>query len=260
MNLLASPLTPSTVIPAWVELSADVRWPVEIRRGSPRSFRLFLGDQAVILESPRGAWGAEEQQFLHEKMPWLRRQFANQGHFRFERAKLRMNRTTTARLFGRAVPIVYEVGPKLWYRFDGETLHIVLTDRWMKRSAAQRERVVVAVMRKLGADYLTKRTRHLAALVEIGVGDIRVKGHRSKWGSCSWEGNINLNWHLMMLDRQVIDYVILHELMHRLQMNHSPKFWAQVAKWMPEYKAVIARLRRDEWVLGVYDERVATTV
>lgn len=253
MNLLATPTTSSTVIPAWVALTPDVRWPLVVRRGSPRSYRLYLSEQQVVLESPTGVFGAAEAQFLHEKERWLQRQYGTHTRGREQRMALQAQRLTHARIFGRQVPIVYVTGPKLWYRFDGQQLTVVLTERWAQRGPSARGRVVAAVLRRAGTDYLIRRTRQLAEVVGVTIHDIRVRGHRSKWGSCSWQGNINLNWYLLLLPREVSDYVILHELMHRHEMNHSSRFWAHVATWLPDYKAVIQRLRTDEWVLGAYD-------
>lgn len=260
MNLRAVPAGLTETIPAWVALTGDVRWPVVVRRGSPRSYRLFLGDQQVVLESPTGSWGAAEAQFLREKERWLQRQFVRQAQGRHALAELRRTSLSQARLFGRPVPITFATGSKLWYRYDGQQLTVVLNARWARRLEAQpndRQRVVTAVLRRLATDYLTRRTRQLAELVGVTVHDIRVKGHRSKWGSCSYEGNINLNWYLILLDRAVADYVIVHELMHRLEMNHSDRFWAQVERWLPDYPALIKRLRADEWVLGAYESRPA---
>jgi predicted metal-dependent hydrolase len=73
---------------------------------------------------------------------------------------------------------------------------------------------------------------------ELGVdfGHVRVKDQRSLWGSCSREGNLNFNWRLTLAPFDVLDYVVLHELAHRHEMNHSRRFWAHVAKFCPDYR------------------------
>ncbi len=81
------------------------------------------------------------------------------------------------------------------------------------------------------------RVRRYAALIGVSFGRITIRNQKSKWGSCSAKGNLNFNCLLMLCPPEVLDYVVVHELCHRKEMNHSPKFWAEVEKYAPEYKA-----------------------
>ena len=81
------------------------------------------------------------------------------------------------------------------------------------------------------------RVRRYAALIGVGYGRITIRNQKSKWGSCSAKGNLNFNCLLMLCPPEVLDYVVIHELCHREEMNHSPKFWAEVEKYVPNYKA-----------------------
>ena len=80
------------------------------------------------------------------------------------------------------------------------------------------------------------RVRHFAPMVGVTYGRITIRNQRSRWGSCSGKGNLNFNCLLMLTPDHVIDYVVVHELCHRLEMNHSPKFWAQVERVLPDYQ------------------------
>ncbi len=80
------------------------------------------------------------------------------------------------------------------------------------------------------------RVRHYAYLIGVGYGRITIRNQKSKWGSCSAKGNLNFNCLLMLCPSEVLDYVVVHELCHRKEMNHSPKFWAEVEKYAPDYK------------------------
>lgn len=85
-------------------------------------------------------------------------------------------------------------------------------------------------------DYLPARARELAAKYGFSFHNVAIRNQRTRWGSCSSNGNLNFNQRLMMAPPQAIDYVIIHELCHLREMNHSPRFWALVAQFCPDYK------------------------
>ena len=82
---------------------------------------------------------------------------------------------------------------------------------------------------------IPERVRHYAPLVGVKYGRITIRNQRSKWGSCSSKGNLNFNCLLMLAPPEVIDSVVVHELCHRKEMNHSQRFYAEVLRVFPEY-------------------------
>lgn len=80
------------------------------------------------------------------------------------------------------------------------------------------------------------RTEYFAQLLGVSYGRITIRCQRSRWGSCSSTGNLNFNCLLTLVPPEVLDYVIVHELCHRLEMNHSQAFWEKVAKTLPDYR------------------------
>jgi predicted metal-dependent hydrolase len=82
----------------------------------------------------------------------------------------------------------------------------------------------------------------LAEIHGLRITRVSVRNQRSRWGSCSRRGTISLNWRLIQTPPWVRDYIILHELAHTLQMNHSPRFWREVKRLCPEYHVAEAWL------------------
>ena len=85
-------------------------------------------------------------------------------------------------------------------------------------------------------DVIPQRVAHFAPLVGVTYGRITIRNQRTRWGSCSGKGNLNFNCLLMLAPPEVLDYVVVHELCHRKEMNHSPRFWAEVARVLPDYQ------------------------
>ncbi len=77
---------------------------------------------------------------------------------------------------------------------------------------------------------IPQRVARFAALVGVTYGRITIRAQKSRWGSCSGKGNLNFNCLLMLCPEGVRDYVVVHELCHRKELNHSPRFWAEVEK------------------------------
>ncbi|MBE5867311.1 MAG: M48 family metallopeptidase [Lachnospiraceae bacterium] len=100
----------------------------------------------------------------------------------------------------------------------------------------------IAELKKLAKKYIPGRVAYYAALIPVSYGRIAIRCQKTRWGSCSQKGNLNFNCLLMKLPPEIIDYVVVHELCHRLQMNHSRLFWAEVEKVLPDYK------KRRKWL------------
>ena len=89
------------------------------------------------------------------------------------------------------------------------------------------------------------RVKYYAGIMGVTFGKITIKNQKTRWGSCSSKGNLNFNCLLMLTPDKVRDYVVIHELCHLKQMNHSKMFWAEVEKVMPDYKVYMQWLSRN---------------
>ena len=97
-------------------------------------------------------------------------------------------------------------------------------------------------LKKRASVVIPERVQYYAPLVGIDYGRISIRSQKTRWGSCSASGNLNFNCLLLLAPPEVLDYVVVHELCHRKQMNHSPRFWAEVGRVLPDYK------QRNRWL------------
>lgn len=93
-----------------------------------------------------------------------------------------------------------------------------------------------AFLKRAATSYILPRTAQLAEKMQITYRSISLKQQKSRWGSCSSQARLNFNWRLTHFAPEIIDYVIIHELAHRVHMDHSRDFWRLVAKFDPEYQ------------------------
>lgn len=90
--------------------------------------------------------------------------------------------------------------------------------------------------RQAAKEYIPKRAAYYASELGVSYGRIRIAEQKTRWGSCSFKGTLSFNWKLMLAPPKVLDYVVVHELCHLKEMNHSPRFWKLVEEIMPDYK------------------------
>lgn len=93
--------------------------------------------------------------------------------------------------------------------------------------------------------YIPERTRYFAEIIGVSYGRITIRNQKTRWGSCSGKGNLNFNCLLMLTPCEIIDYVVVHELCHRKEMNHSKAFWLEVEKILPEYRQYVKWLKNE---------------
>ncbi|MBI3977943.1 MAG: M48 family metallopeptidase [Chloroflexi bacterium] len=105
------------------------------------------------------------------------------------------------------------------------------------------ERAVVRWYAERAAEEILQRVRHWAGLAGLSVSLVLIRNQRKRWGSCSADGTLRFNWRLILAPPAVVDYVVVHELAHLRVRNHSPAFWAEVAKLMPDYQLQRAHLK-----------------
>ncbi|MFM2390741.1 MAG: hypothetical protein RLZZ437_2296 [Pseudomonadota bacterium] len=206
--------------------------PIEITlRRSARSRRFSLrvsrADGRVTLTLPPRAREGEAMAFVATQEAWLRRALAGLP-------------VVTGVGIGSLLPVegrllTVQSGPGRVVRIDGEALLV-------PGDAAQAGRRVCAFLKALARTRLVAASDRYAALAGRRFAAVTLRDTRTRWGSCTAQGALMFNWRLVMAPPDVLDYVAAHEVAHLIEMNHSPAFWAVVARLRPDWK------RQRDWL------------
>lgn len=183
-------------------------------------------DDAARVTVPRSGSIAEARRFATRQTAWIERQLARQ-------AAAPASRTwgpDTAFFFrGTYVtPALSHLDGRVEIRFADQTLSAAST-------GADLRPVIESHLRALADAELPPRVMEYATVHQLVVRRVQVRAQRSRWGSCSRRGTISLNWRLIQTPPFVRDYIILHELMHLREMNHSAQFWREVENVCPYF-------------------------
>ena len=127
---------------------------------------------------------------------------------------------------------------------------------WIQKQQKQRissqneKKMITPQMRENGyaqaKTVFPARAAFFAARMGVNYGRITIREQKTRWGSCSSKGNLNFNWKLTLMPAELLDYVVVHELAHRIEMNHSPRFWRVVEQQLPDYR----QRRRQLQIIG----------
>lgn len=205
------------------------------------SLKLRPGPKARVVV-PRGTRLDEALRFLDQHRDWLARAVARLGPAPESSVADHLDKFPWVSAAGKhcVLEAAEAPGRPFLVHRPGEELVI-----FRHRGDPHREGDLRALLRRLATDTLPDRTRHLATVVGLGVGQVSVRDQRGRWGSCSTRGTVSLNWRLVLLPPALQDHVIFHELAHVRHMNHSDRFWAQLAAWDPDWKANDRSLTKD---------------
>lgn len=212
---------------------------IEIRRRKgTRNLRLTLGHQNQILISV--PWHCSEREalaFVEKQRLWLEAQLAKLPKVRTLHEWFAEHPLMSASgdLFAVRIEATERVHADYIFENGGADLVLRLPD-------VQDGALLMRVVRHFAKDALHCRTAYHAKRLELKIPVVSVRDQSSRWGSCSSRGTVSLNWRLVLLKPELQDYVILHELAHLTEMNHSKRFWALLNQYDPQRVANEAAL------------------
>ena len=225
----------------------------QLRRSTRRSIGFMIDDDGLRVTAPKRITLAEIDNAIRAKQRWI----LTKLHERGERRALRQQKPPVQWVDGAELPfmggeIVLRLEPaaRSHCRFeeDSRELCIGVVAGLSEWQLQERVRIWLQAEAKR---VFAERLDHYAARLGVRYSSMSLSSAGTRWGSCTVDGSIRLNWRLIHYSLPLIDYVVAHELAHLLEMNHSPRFWATVESVYPDYDGAKAALRKRSQELPV---------
>ena len=216
-------------------------------RSKRRTVAIHIKDGSLEVRAPMKMSKREIYKFVASKERWINECLAQSQSYADQREAFSLNYGDTVSFRGIEYLLSVKDGKRAG--FDGERFYLPpdLTPEQIKSA-------VVQIYRRLAKIYLNERVEHYAGLMNVSPTAVKINGAKTRWGSCSAKKSLNFSWRLIMASDMVIDYVVVHELAHIIQMNHSARFWKVVASVLPDYKnrqkllrELQKRLNAEDW-------------
>lgn len=218
-----------------------------LRTNRTKSVSIKVKDGFVSITTPKQAALTDIESVINKKSNWIKKQLLRQND---AKKFLKKNYNEGEKLFyrGKQITLCFQNNQEEIAIIKGEQLLLSAT---IERSSENIKAVISDHFKKLAEQELIEKTERYAERIGVTYSEIRVKSYKSRWGSCSTQGLISYNWKIIISPEPVIDYIIIHELCHLIEHNHSPRFWALVERFAPDYKQHRNWLRENGLLLVV---------
>lgn len=217
-------------------------------RSNRKTIAIYITKDATVeVRAPLHASKAAIDGFVAAKQDWIRGHQSAREQRIEQKAAFELRYGDAVSLQGARYPIEAKAGNRIG--FDGTRFFLPpgLPPEEIKRA-------VIQVYRHIAKNVLTSKMTAYAERMGCMPLAVKINGAKTRWGSCSGKNSINFSWRLLMADDATIDYVVIHELAHIREHNHSDRFWAVVASAMPDYekrraalKELQKRLETEDW-------------
>ncbi len=193
----------------------------------------------IIIYAPRGISPEYIDNIIKEKEQWIwnniqKMKTLEKVHF-FDKMSLSELKNGSVLMFkGKSYNLqIFKLGRKNKVYFDGDFVIAYVKDIDNREELAN---LIEDFYREYARKVFEEKVKIFAEKMQVSYGRISIKEQKTRWGSCSSKGNLNFNWKVVKAPEFVIDYLVVHELAHRKEMNHSDRFWNVVESTLPDYK------------------------
>ena len=219
-----------------------------IERSKRKTLSLsVMKDGAIIVKAPISMNESVINNFIAEKQNWIKDKLSiiNKTNDRFED----IIKYKSFLLYGNKYGLVLSDVKKVEINED---FQIVIPQ---KTEPDKIIKLLKSWYKKIAKKILQDRLKFIEERIRLKSNTMRINDSKGRWGSCNTIGVISFNWRVILLPPQIIDYVIVHELCHLVEMNHSKKFWSLVQRFLPNYEVLKKSIKDYGILLSLYRDK-----
>lgn len=194
-----------------------------------KAIAIRVKDKRVTIKVPFFINNNLIQQLVNKKLSWIKKQLNIQSKFLPLEKKLYINDEKFLYL-GKYYKLKILKNKKYSVNIEGDFLQVNVKN---ELNILKVKKLLKEWFREKSFIYFKKETYNYAKINNLKINSVKVREYKARWGSCSNKGDISFNWRLIMAPPKIIEYVIIHELMHLKEHNHSPKYWNYVKSLYP---------------------------
>ena len=221
-----------------------------ITRSSRRTLSLaILKDGQIVVKAPLKMSGSAIEKFVYEKQDWIKQKLAY----------IENNRRKYDDIISYSKFLLFG------NRYDLKIANVktIQTSKdemciFMPKTIPQ-DKLLIKLKswyKKTARKILEERIDYISNLIKLQPNALKITDSKGRWGACNSKGNISFNFRVVMLEPAVIDYVIVHELCHLIEMNHSKKFWNIVNSFLPNAQELKNKIKEYSFLLGLFTNKM----
>lgn len=204
----------------------------EIKYSKRKTVAIYINSEGKVeVRCPKRTRKSDIEEFINQKQKWIEKKLSELRN----QSKVFLRAGETSLYLGDEYPIINTDGEEGFY---GEAFHILKSED---------EQYVYDALKQIyiqkAKDLIPQRVHKYEEIMGLCASKIGITSANTRWGSCSAKNSLNFTWKLIMADLDTIDYVVVHELAHIKEKNHSKNFWSLVGLYKPDYKDSKKKLR-----------------
>jgi len=199
-------------------------------RSNRKTTAIYVRNRSVEIRAPHKMPKRDINQFISEREQWILKSIATQQAHAEKKESFSIDYGSSILLRGKTYPVVKRDGTQAGFEDEGFYMPPGLSTEQIKFTC-------VKLYKMLAKARIADRVGFFAPQMNVTPSAVKINSAKRRWGSCSSQRSLNFSWRLIMAEDSIIDYVVVHELAHIKEMNHSSRFWNIVEGVLPDYQA-----------------------
>ncbi len=214
-----------------------------IIRSKRKTFSITIDKHKnLIIRAPIWANNEHINNLLDEKSKWIQKKFASIDYQNSKRLTHTFEQGDVFPCYGQQFKLVFTDLNDIVLKTDKNLIYINYEYKKYTKE------LIIKWYKNQAANIIISRVYYLADQMNFKINKVKISNAKSRFGSCTSNRNLNFSWRLIIAPKPIVDYIIVHELAHTVEMNHSKKFWNIVSSILPQYK-IFENWLKDNYLL-----------